>query len=143
MAKIYIDKDGKGISKGVWRLFRDDESYRVLRQFKNELTWITLEWTGVADILLHPFASTYPLFEMRVANASSDGMRWVNDPVEDRKTYHNQQAAIEAYNNFLVRWTESKVEDGELVEVGNELTPPPPPDPNIPKTAVNDDIGCW
>ncbi|WP_297478311.1 hypothetical protein [Ferrovum sp.] len=142
MSKIYFDKDGRKIQKDKWTHYRMDPSYCIVREFRNKAVLVIVEWKGAVDTRLHPFAFTHPTFEMRVWNFDSDG-KLVPDPVESKKTFPSEQNAINAYNNFLLRWTDSKIENGELVEVGNELTPPPPPDPNIPKTAVNDDIGCW
>jgi len=148
MAVTYYDREGERISLTAWRERLKDVSYSTLKQYDNGTVRITLDWVGRVRDAANSFRETWPLFVLHVNNYGSDGVLRA-DPIEDGRTFPDEEAALKAYTEFLTRWTESHVvENGitgemELVEEGNTLVPDAPPDPNRPTTTVEDDVGAW
>jgi hypothetical protein len=148
MATTYYDREGERISLAAWKAKRADESYTRLKVYDNATVRVELEWVGVVRDASNSWADTWSLFKLSVSNYGSDGVLRA-DPIENGKTFFAEADALEAYNTFLERWTESHmVENGttgemELVEEGNTLVPEAPPDPNRPSTIVEDDVGAW
>ena len=143
---IYLNKEGHRISSKEWHRLRADESYTLVREFSNSKVAVRLMWHGALTSQEYAsFPETWPVFRMSVRNFGAEGSTY-SDPVMDGKTFSTQLKAILAYEEFLCKWTESFVEDGKLVEVDNELAPPPPPDPNVPSSTVKDfpsDFTAW
>lgn len=149
MAK-YFGRDGRPVDAAKWATLRGDASYRIIREYRNDDVWVTLEWSGA---VLDPtiFRDCWPMFFLLVRNARNGN--WVHDPVENGKTFAYEADGIKAYEAFLERWTAShRNEEGDFVEEDNELTPPPPPDPDAPSSSVakikgvdigDGDIGAW
>lgn len=150
MAKFF-GKDGTPIHGGEWSRLRDDREYRLIREYRNDDVWLSLEWSGKVD---DPsvFRDCWKMFQLTVMNRTPEG-RWAPDPVENGKWFPTQEAGIAAYEAFLERWTAShRNEDGKFVEEENELRPPEPPNPDAPSTDVSeiasvclgaDDVGVW
>lgn len=144
---IYFDKVGNKISPAKWHELRADHSYTTVREFANEKVSIRVIWHGALTLgESKSFRDTWPLFQISVSNANAAG-EFKPDPVLDCKTFPYENIAIQAYEHFLLQWSECKVNDsGEFEEVGNELTPPPPPSPDIPTSTIRGtgtDLMVW
>lgn len=145
----YLDRNGVGITGEHWKKLRHDPNYRVVRRYSNGVVHVELEWLGTCD---NPdtFRDYYKLFVLKVNNFNEQG-QLVPDPVENGKTFGFEHEAIRAYEQFLERWTEShRDEEGEFVEMDNDLIPPPPPNPDAPSSDVaeikgmeDDGVGAW
>jgi hypothetical protein len=145
----YIDRQNRNIEHGAWLNLLADEKYRIVREFDNGVVQIRLIWVGKLNRLQHSsFRDTWPVYEMRVMNYRANGTL-AADPVEDGKTFPHEDAAVAAYEEFLVQWTECEFDDEDkFVEVDNHLAPPPPPDPDAPTSTAEevkglpDDLGA-
>lgn len=150
MAFVYYDREGFKISRERWSEFGNDDDYCTVRAFDNGAVKVTLVWLGRVDTLKDQWDFMYPIFRLNVANYNSNG-ELVADPVDDGKTFRLEREGIEAYEAFVAKWTESYLDDdGELVEVDNDIAPPPPPNPDAPASDVAsvkgveiDDVGAW
>lgn len=153
MSTKYFGRDGRQCQKVEWRRLRDDDAYRIVREYDNEEISISIEWLGAVENAESLFPDCYKLFGLHVCNYNSVGNP-TKDPVENGRTFPDEAAAIAAYEKFIERWTESqRNEDGVLVEEGNNLAPPPPPIPPNPdapssdvsgiKGIVDDGVGAW
>lgn len=144
----YRDREGRAITEAQWKKLQADPAYTTVKEYDNGVVRVTLRWNGrIAGPAASTFPDYWPVFVLLVKNYRPDGTL-VNDPVDNDKTYPDEQAAIKGYQEFLLKWTESEVDDaGEFLEEGNILTPPPPPDPNKPTTVPDDDalggVGAW
>jgi hypothetical protein len=142
MAKniAFVNREGVMISEADWRDLQKDPNYCTVRQYDNSVVQVTLKWVGRVPNPQNTFKEFWPVFILLVKNYKADGTLAV-DPNDSDKTYYEEAHAIKAYEEFLLRWTESTVDEaGEFVEADNMLTPPAPPDPNKPMT-VADDLG--
>lgn len=145
----YIDRTGRKIDHGEWLKRLADDSYRTVRQFDNGIVQVSLFWVGKLNRLqAQSFRDTWPVFSVRVLNYKADGSL-AADPVDDNRTFHDEESALDWYEEFLTTWTESVIDDdGKLVEVDNHLAPPPPPDPDAPTSSAEtvkglpDDLGA-
>lgn len=137
---IYIDRVGMLITAEAWKAKQSDESYTIVRQYDNGAVRLVLKWVGRVANPAQVFSAYYKVFVLLVQNYRSDGTL-VNDPVDGDKTFPDEAAAIEGYEEFLLKWTSCESDEaGEFIEQDNDLTPPPPPDPNKPAT-VSDELG--
>lgn len=145
----YFGRDGRPCQKFEWQRLRSDKSYATIKEYDNGQVYVKLEWVGeITDPSV--FRDCWKMFRIIVANYDADGSARP-DPVENLKTFAYEKDGIAAYENFLERWTAShRSGDGELVEEGNYLTPPPPPNLDAPVSDVakikgleDDDIGAW
>lgn len=146
MSTIYIDRHGLRIPKQTWENYRADPTYRVVKEFDNGVVQVRLIWNGQMNKMQsQAFRETWPIFEVRVMNYTADG-RLVPDPVADGETFPDESRALEAYEEFLVTWANCEIgADGALIEVDNQLAPPPPPDPDAPTSVLKDapeDLGA-
>lgn len=145
---IYVDREGKHISSEEWKLKSGDIAYTTVKEYDNGVVRVTLKWNGrVSGPSAQSFADCWPIFVILVKNYKADGTL-VNDPVDNDQYFPNEADAVKAYESFLLKWTESEVDDaGEFMEEGNVLTPPPPPDPNKPQCEVDEPalggVGAW
>ena len=127
----YFDKQGKKANK-------DLAGPEVIAEFQNDVLIVRLIFNGELKGSENYFASSRPLFKTEVKNKVGDN--WFDDAVEYGKSFPNEKKAMNWYEDFIMEWTKSYLDDeGELVEVGNILTPPPPENLNKPKT-VSDSI---
>ena len=103
--------------------------------------WVLVNATlGVMTRVLStpPTPATTEVVTQFVLLSGGDGSL-AADPVDDGRTFHDEESALNWYEEFLTTWTESTIdEDGELVEVDNHLAPPPPPDPDAPTSTLKD-----
>lgn len=143
----YYDREGRRISLLTWQNHQANTSYSLLREYDNGAVRVRLVWLGkLMDREAQSYRDTWPLFTISVWNYNDQG-RLVPDPVEDGKTFAHEQEAINAYEEFLINWTDSTVNDeGKLIEADNLLAPPPPPDPDKPSTEFTldeDNDAAW
>ena len=136
---LYIDRTGRRIDHGEWLKRLSDESYCTVKEFDNGQVNVRLRWVGKLNRLqAQSFRDTWPVFAARVMNYKEDGSL-AADPVDDGRTFHDEESALDWYEEFLTTWTESFInEDGKLAEVDNHLAPPPPPDPDAPTSTLKD-----
>lgn len=148
---IYVGREGESLSSKQWKIKQDDPSYAIVRQYDNGVVQATLKWSGVVNNPSNTFEEYWPVYILIVKNYRADGTL-VNDPVDDGKLFPNEEKALEAYQEFLFRWTNCALdEEGGFVEVDNTLEPAKapepelPPDPNRPATVSDelDDLGAW
>lgn len=152
MATTYYGRDLRQCQKTEWLRLRQDDSYRIVRQFQNGVVKMSLEWLGEVKDASNSFPVYWPMFKMHAYNINEYG-RHVADPIWHDKTFGFEHDAIAAYEKFLATWTECELSSGVFTEVGNELTPPPPPPPPDPdeptssagklKGVVDDGVGAW
>lgn len=143
----YVDKEGVAISKSRWHQLQADPAYRNLREFSNEKVTIVLYWSGsLTKEEFRSWRDLWPVFRLAVWNHNEQGEA-KPDPVMDGKSFDSEERAIAAYEHLLSQWTDCHyMDDGRFVEVGNNLAPPPPPDPNIPTSVpkgMASDFVAW
>lgn len=141
---LYLDREGVAISQDDWRVKSKDPAYTTVEQYDNGVVQITLKWVGRVVNPQDLFPGFYPVYVLLVKNYRSDGSL-ANDPVDNDKTFQTEAAAVEEYRRFLLEWTQCTTdEEGAFVEADNTLTPPKPPDPNLPSSATDElDGGAW
>lgn len=128
MVTQYFDKEGDEISANLYKDLAADDSYRIVHAFENEKVRMLLLWTGEIKGADQMFRTSYPLFKVEQYD-KLDG-KWV-ESFESGKTLPTLRKAEEYYEDFVMRWTESYIdEDGEMHEIGNLLAPPEPPKPD-------------
>lgn len=137
---VYYDKQGCPILFEDYLAKRKDPAYRDLAVYDNQNVKVQVEWLGkVKDARKYPTTDYWPLFGINIWNGMPQpdgGVEWVPDSMTGQ-TYGTEAAAMEAYRDFLLKWTNcTTVESatGEVVfkEEDNVLSPPPPPDLNTP-----------
>lgn len=149
----YKDRSGNRISEKVWVQLQADHSYCQIRSFENDRVQVFLYWDGKTN-QKHAPIEYWNVYALSIHNRVIDenGIPlWVPDPASTR--FYDEKMAIEGFEKFVARWTESyyetvQGEDGKskqvLVEVGNKLAPPPKWQP---KQAENQDddgfTGSW
>ena len=143
----YYDREGRRITLATWRDLQAKTDYQQIREYDNGAVRLRLVWLGkLTDQQAQSFRDTWPLYTISVWNYNDQG-KLVPDPVEDGKTFAHEGEAINAYEEFLINWTDSEVtDDGKLIEADNLLAPPPPPDPDRPATEFTldeDNDAAW
>lgn len=146
MAKslLFVNREGVPIAPDRWKELSADPAYFNVRQYDNAVVQVTLKWVGRVPDPQNTFPDYWPVFIILVKNYRADGSLAV-DPAASDKTFPNEAAAIKGYEEFLTRWTESSVDaEGKFIEEDNTLTPPAPPDPNVPQSVSMDlEEGAW
>jgi hypothetical protein len=140
----FIDRQGKAIGAEAWKERQKDASYVIVSQYDNGVVQVTLKWNGRIENPQNTFPSYWPVFVLLVKNYKADGTLAL-DPESDQ-TFGDEASAVKAYEDFLVRWTESTTnEEGEFVEQDNLLTPPAPPNPDLPESDAQElgETGAW
>jgi len=147
MATKHLDRMGREITKSEWLEKRGDPAYKIVKEFDNGFCNVTLEWIGEIRNCQNLFDYCYPVFEMQVWNYDGNKVPR-QDPVDSGKTFANERDALAYYEEFLTRYAGCRMEEDQFgektfVEEGNVLTPPPPPDLNVPVTETDDEVGAW
>lgn len=140
MAKMvrYINREGEDITKEAWASLRANPEYFTVRSYDNGAVFAELRWNGKVD---NPdtFEDYYPVYILLVKNYREDGTQ-VNDPVDGDKTFAKESEGLQAYEDFLMKWTEcEKTEAGQFIEKDNALVPP---SPDAPVSAPLESVGC-
>lgn len=133
----YLDRHGGKITREEWLKLREDPDYCTLGQFQNEKVLVRAVWHGYPRD--HRVMEEYwEIFQLEIYNRLEN--KWVIDP--GSRFYWDEQQMMAAYRVFLKRYTDCHDDDeGNFVEVGNELAPP---DPNKASGAEeNTFIGSW
>lgn len=146
-SNLYFDKNSEPIDRSCWNSLFNDPFYKVVREYQNDQVWMSLIWMGVISdqekINLLP--EYYPLFKLYVKNCLDDA--WVHDPIENGKTFSTIEKANAHIDKFLEKYTHCHWNKGKFVELDNKLTPPPPPDPDLPSekeiAGLTDSFGAW
>lgn len=154
MSTGYFNKDGARITAQDWSKLAKEPGYSKVIEYDNGVVRVRVIWVGKVLGIEMLYADMYKVFRLDVENYNAVGTL-VPDPVSNGKWFPNKTAAIEAYEEFLERWTAShRSEEGEFVEEDNTLAPPPPPppppSPDAPtsdlasiKGVEDDGVGAW
>lgn len=119
----YFDHNQREISESRWRELCKEEGYVTLRRFRDQRVHIEARWVGKVEGPQNHFPNLRPIFAVLVWNRTSTG-EWVQDP-NHGLTFHSMAKLLQAYNDFLLEWTQTTLDDnGELLEIGNELQAP-------------------
>lgn len=128
---MYFDHDVNEITQDQFNKLNEDETYRVVHAFENEKVRLVITWQGRIEDAENMFRTTYPLFKAEQHDKVGD--KWVEAP-ESGTTFANKRKMESFYENFVMSWTESYLDDNcEIVEVGNKLTPPEPVSEDAPQ----------
>jgi hypothetical protein len=144
---LYLDHDGNRISLEQYKAHQADPTYTQVHAYDNGRVRAVVTWIGRIVDPGSTFPDYYKLFKVEVWNYTEGG-ELAKDPGYP-KFFPTRDKAVEEYNFFVARWSESELDDeGQLIEAGNTLTPPPPPNPDAPSSAppADDDIagvGAW
>lgn len=144
-ASIYVDRDGVQISMPEWSLLQTQDEYRFIRRYGNEKVKVNLMWLGMVPrrFVDNSLPDYWPVFELQVWNVGPDGQA-IEDPVEHGRKFGRQGDAVEWYDAFIAKWTESYVDErGKLIEVGNEFAPPDPNSFTPASMSANVFAGSW
>lgn len=129
----YFDHTQRQISSDEWRSLTEDESYVTLKRFRDQRVHIEARWVGRVKDPQNHFPGMRPIFQMLMWNRNSAG-EWVQDP-NHGLTYANKAKLLQDYNDFLLEWTQTTLdENGEMLEVGNELEALPEAEAKVTKT---------
>lgn len=154
MSTGYFNKDGARIAAEDWSILTKESGYSNVMEYDNGAVRVRVTWVGKVVSIESLFPDMYKVFRLDVYNYNAVG-GLVSDPVSNGKWFPNKDAAIKAYEEFLVQWTAShKNEEGEFVEEDNFFAPPPPPppppSPDAPlsdlatiKGVEDDGVGAW
>lgn len=151
MSRIgYFDRSGIRISEDLWRAKQGEPEYVKLAEFDNGTVRVFAMWHGRVINPQNYLSTMLPIFMLQVSNYDGNGVLRP-DPVENGKTFTTEKQVMQAYKEFLARWTECEAErneNGEIVEfteVGNDLAPPPPPNPDAItcNEKIAKDFGTW
>lgn len=119
----YFDHEQRQISERRWRELCNEEGYVTLRRFRDQRIHIEARWVGKVENPENHFPNLRPIFAVLMWNRTSTG-EWVQDPSHGLK-FHSMAKLLQAYNDFLLEWTQTTLDDnGELLEIGNELQAP-------------------
>lgn len=120
MSTGYFDRKQQPITKARWEELQRDEGYSILKRFRDDRVHIEARWVGKLANPQNYFPYLRPVFAVLIFNRDSAG-NWQQDP-RHGTTYHDERKLLAAYNDFVLEWTQSTLnEEGELEEIGNEL----------------------
>lgn len=145
--RAFYDRTGMKIGPNKWLELREDRNYTIVREFDNGAVYVTVEWVG--KVVGELFRSCWPLFKITVQNYDSTGVLR-EDPADSGKTFATEADAINFYEDFLLKYTESDLDLDEnghpiFVEKGNQLdnTPEEPPSEFDAYKDPEDEVGVW
>lgn len=147
---IYINRDGAMIPKDDWEARQKDDNYRIVRTYDNGEVYAEIVWVGRVVNPDDTWPDMWKIFQINVFNYNEFGDK-IADPVMFGKWYSNLLSAESDFEAFLVKWTDSHInEDGKYVEADNLLAPPPAPNLDAPtsdiehiKGLTEDGVGAW
>jgi hypothetical protein len=135
----YFSRNSIPISVDQYEEYCKDEDYVNVRRFDNSEVRAILKWIGVVRNPGNYFSGDMPIFELGFWNYDSGGA--LREAPESGVKFCYEADAIQAYENFLLRWTDSEREDDKLVERDNIYAPPPPPNLDAPESDLAEIIG--
>lgn len=135
MAFIYQTPEGTGITSKKWEELRKSDEWSF-KQYRNGKIWVRLCWVGrydkqVPSIYRNPFGiEVYNHVIMKSSEwdeATMEDKGWIID-VAASQTFRTRSAAETAYEDLLLRYTNSVLDDDgegnfQLIEKDNELKP--------------------
>lgn len=135
MAYIYQDIDGTGLTSKSWEAKRLSPEW-TLKEYRNKKIWVRLHWIGKYDKMLpaeyrHSHGiQVYNRVQVRDTEWDEESIAdkgWVID-VTATQTFRTRSAAESAYEDMLLNYTNSYVDEDEngdmvLVEEDNEFAP--------------------
>lgn len=135
MADIYQDITGESIGSKTWAEKKDSPAW-TLKEYRNDKIWVRLHWIGRYKKSLpaeYRHSHGIQVYNRVIVKSSEweeeklEDKGWVLDPAAT-ETFRTKSAAEAAYEDMLLRYTESSLEmdeDGEMsfVEVDNQLAP--------------------
>ena len=127
----YFDHNQRQITEARWRELCKEEGYVTLKRFRDERVHIEARWIGKLENPQNHFPNLRPIFAMLMWNRNSAG-EWVQDPHHGTK-FCSKAKLLQEYNDYLLEWTKTTLDDeGNMLEVGNELDAPPTADITAP-----------
>lgn len=135
MSYLYQDIDGQGLSSKGWDEKKDSPAW-TLREYRNDKIWVRFHWIGryrkdLPSEYRHSHGiQVYNRVIVKKTEWEEETLEdkgWVLDPAATQ-TFRTKSAAEEAFEDMLLRYTESSIdvdEDGNtfFVEAGNQLAP--------------------
>lgn len=134
MGFIYQSPGGQSLTQKSWEELRYSQEWSF-KEYRNDKLWLRLHWVGRYDSKLpppyrHSFGiEVYNRLEIKESEQSEEGTTvdkgWIIDPCAT-ETFRTRSAAEQAYEDLLLRYTNSSMEvdeKGEIVlaERDNEL----------------------
>ena len=130
----FVNRDGARIPHEDWKRLSEDKDYCVIQKYDNEFVRLEIVWVGKVINIDTTFQDMWKVFRFEVYNYNHLG-ELIADPVEHGRWFHNREAAMLAYNEFLIKWTAShEDENGKFIEEDNIFKPPPPPNVDAPES---------
>lgn len=151
MSKVgYFNRQGEEVTKAEWETLQFRKDYWCVREFDNGRVELRIVWKGIVPNPRDSWPDCYPIFRMECFNYMTPLDR-SPDPIMHNKTFATEVDAVQAYETFLERWTDSHREGDDFIEEENIYTPAPEPDLDAPMTdttnvklGIEDDgIGAW
>jgi hypothetical protein len=135
MADLYQDIDGSGLTSKAWAEKKDTPAF-TLKEYRNGKLWVRLHWIGRYNKSLpaeYRHSHGIQVYNRVIVKSSEwdeekmEDKGWVLDPAAT-ETFRTKSAAESAYEDMLLRYTNSTMdidEDGEttFIEADNELAP--------------------
>lgn len=133
---IYQDIDGTGLNRKQWEAKQHSQEW-IVKDFRNEKIWVRVEWIGryqkgyPSEYRHSHQVTVYNRLKIRKSEWQDEAVLedkgWVIDPTATQ-TFRTRSAAEAAYEDMLIRYTESYFDEDEtgdmvLVEEGNEFGP--------------------
>lgn len=144
----YFSRESHPIGQTTWQEHAHDQDYRECRKYDNGAVSMTLRWIGRVENPQNYMPGSLPIFRLDIVNYLQDGM--LAQDVQSGKTFSSEDEANKFFDDFLLKWTSSHMENGKFVEEGNTLVPPPPPSLDEPNSDVSDikgiqddGVGVW
>lgn len=128
---LYQSPDGKGITAKQWEKHRNDPEWTV-KEYRNSKIWVRVHWVGrypksLPSEYRNPFGiQVKNRLIMRESEWTDEDVvsdkGWIEDSTASQG-FRTKSAALSAYEDLLITYTGSYIDDeeGELVEEDNEL----------------------
>ena len=132
MATKFINRKGESITSKEWNKLRGDPAYTTIRLYDNGVVNVELKWVGRIENHDQVLPDYYKMYVLLVKNYRENGTL-VNDPVDNDQYFAKEDLAIDAYEKFLMKWTDCGLnEDLEWFEPDNRAEKPKPIKPDEP-----------
>lgn len=146
----YYDREGAPIDLARWKELQADVTYCEMQVYDNGELKLILRWLGKVVSPDMMDSEYWPLYCIDVLNRDRDG-KWAHS-LDSQETYGQLEEAKADYQEFLLKWTDSKMEDDGkggtafVVADDNLFELPPEPDRNTPESAIqigDDGVDVW